>query len=279
MTRQWWQWLYLCGRHGEHLLATVHIMNNPGIHGVVHADLVLGSHHESVPAVPVLGVGDRGRRVLEAACEAASAADEVEHGKRPRAADGERDPARRVHGERLGGFVAREGAERGEQREAVGVVDVERAVVAGGQEVPRHGAPGVEGERGDGGRGVQERAEVRGGREVVEADGIVRAAGGHQPRPRRRGHAAHRARVGRVREERREGEGLGGRGAGGGGGRQGFEREAPDEALVGAGDESHGCKAKPSRGRAAAGCLGRKGFGVHGSGRVLDVCTQNWVAL
>jgi hypothetical protein len=31
--------------------------------------------------------------------------------------------------------------------------------------------------------------------------------------------------------------------------------------------------------RAAAGCLGRKGFGVDGSGRVLDVCTRYWVAL
>ena len=237
-------------------------MNNPGILGIVHGDLLLSSHDEPVPTVLVLGIGDRGRGALEAACEAASAADEVEHGKRPRAADGERDAARRVHREALDGLVAREGAERGEQREAVGVVEEERAVVAGGQEVPRHGATGVEGERGDGGRGVQQRAEVRGGGEVVEADGVVRAAGRRQPRPWRRGHAAHRARVGRVREERREGQGLGGRGAcGGGGGRgggQGFEGEAPDEALVGAGDESHGSSKQSPR--AAAGFVGEKGF-------------------
>ena len=96
MPRQWW---YLGRRHGENPLAAVHLMNNPGIHRIVHADLLLSSHDEPVPAVPVLSVGDRGRGALEAAGEAAAATDEVEHGERPRAADDERDAARRVHGE------------------------------------------------------------------------------------------------------------------------------------------------------------------------------------
>jgi hypothetical protein len=211
-------------------------MNYLGVLGIVNGDLPLSRHDEPVPSGGVLGVRDPGRGPLEPAREAASPADEVDHGERSRAADGERDAARRVHGEPLDGLAAREGAERGEEHEAVGVVEVERAVVAGGEEVPRHGAARVEGERGDGGQGVEERAEVGGGGQVVEADGVVRAAGRRQPRARRRGHAADRARVGRVGEERREGEHLR-RGVGGGG--EGFEGKAPDEALVGAGDEGH----------------------------------------
>jgi hypothetical protein len=242
-------------------------MNYLGVLGIVNGDLPLSRHDEPVPSGGVLGVRDPGRGPLEPAREAASPADEVDHGERSRAADGERDAARRVHGEPLDGLAAREGAERGEEHEAVGVVEVERAVVAGGEEVPRHGAARVEGERGDGGRGVEERAEVGGGGQVVEAEGVVRAAGGRKPRARRRGHAADRPRVARVGEERREGERLR-RGVGGGG--EGFEGEAPDEALVGAGDEGHsrrrgGEKAKAFlRAAAAEGLVEAEGRGRGG---------------
>ena len=135
-------------------------MDDPGVLGVMHGDLLLGSHHEPVTAGGVLGVRDGRGGALEAAGEAAAAAEEVDHGEAPGAADGERDPARGVHGEGVGGLATpREDAERGEEREAVGVVDVEQAVVGGGEEVAGHGADGVEGERGDGGGGVEERAE------------------------------------------------------------------------------------------------------------------------
>ena len=77
-----------------------------------------------------------------------------------------------MHGGPLGGLSARERAERGEEREAVGVVEVER----GGR---------------DG--GVQERAEVDDSGEVVEADGVVDATGGRR-RGRRPGPQATRSR-------------------------------------------------------------------------------------
>uniref|UniRef100_A0A0A9DBU4 Uncharacterized protein n=1 Tax=Arundo donax TaxID=35708 RepID=A0A0A9DBU4_ARUDO len=173
-------------------------MDDPGVLRVVHGHLLLGGHDEPIPTAAVLRVGDSGCGALEAAREAAPSTDEVDHGERPGAADGERDAARRVHSEALGGLDARERAERGEEREPVGVVEVERAVVAGGEEVAWHGSAGVEGERGDGGGGVEERAEVGGGGEVVEADGVVGATRGSEPGPRGRGDAADWARVGRV---------------------------------------------------------------------------------
>lgn len=198
---------YLCRREGEHPFAAIDLMDDPRILGIVHGHLLLGGHHEPVAAGAILGVGDRRGRALEAAGEAAAAADEVEHGESPRAADGERDPARGVHGEGVGGLaVAREDAERGEEREPLaGVVEVEEAVVGGGEEVARDGAEGVDGEGGDRRSGVEERAEVGGGGEVVEADGVVGAARRREPRARRRGGAADGPRVGRVGEERSEG--------------------------------------------------------------------------
>uniref|UniRef100_A0A0A9GV81 Uncharacterized protein n=1 Tax=Arundo donax TaxID=35708 RepID=A0A0A9GV81_ARUDO len=54
----------LCGREGEHLLAAVHLMNDPGVHGVVHGHLLLGGHDESIAAISVLGIRDRGRGAL-----------------------------------------------------------------------------------------------------------------------------------------------------------------------------------------------------------------------
>jgi hypothetical protein len=64
-------------------------MNYLGVHGVMNGHLLLSGHHEPIPTAGVLGIGDVGRRVLEAAREATPVVDKVEHGERPRAADGE----------------------------------------------------------------------------------------------------------------------------------------------------------------------------------------------
>lgn len=88
-----------------------------------------------------------------------------------------------MHGDVVGGLpAAREDAERAEEREAIGVVEVEQAVVGGGEEVARDGADGVEGERGDGGGRVEERAEVGSG---PRGPGRRRAARGLARRKRR----------------------------------------------------------------------------------------------
>lgn len=158
------EWQYLCRRKGEHPFAAVDLMDDPSILGVVHGHLLLGGHHEAVPTGAILGVGDRRGRVLEAAGEAAAAAEEVEHGEAPRAADGERDTPRGVHGEGVGGLAvarktrseARSGNPRRRRRGGGGRRRRRRGGCA-------DGAEGVDGEGGDRRGGVEERAEVGGG--------------------------------------------------------------------------------------------------------------------
>ena len=48
--------------------------------------------------------------------------------------------AGQMHSEPLCGLMAREGVQHGELHEAVGDVEVEGAVITGGQVVPRHRA-------------------------------------------------------------------------------------------------------------------------------------------
>lgn len=62
--------------------------------------------------------------------------------------------------------------------ESVSVTEVEQPIVRGDEEVAGTRPRGVECERGDDGGGVEERAEVGGSGEVVEADGVVGVARG-----------------------------------------------------------------------------------------------------
>lgn len=95
--------------------------------------------------------------------------------------------------------------ERFEENERIRVEDSDGAIGSGGDEIAREGEGrrSVEGESGDGSGVivVEERAERRGGREIVEMDCIVGAAGSSDGTGASDG--CDWGDVGRVREERR----------------------------------------------------------------------------
>lgn len=89
----------------------------------------------------------------------------------------QREFPRRVQSEIVDSLLVRR--ESLEVNEGIGIVDTNRAVGGGGDEVAGEVeiGRGVEGEGGDGGGVVMERTEGGGGGEVVEVDSVVGAAG------------------------------------------------------------------------------------------------------
>lgn len=83
-----------------------------------------------------------------------------------------------MHREVVDGLLV--GPEGLEEHKGIGVIDTDRSIGRGGDEVSRKGETGrgEEGERGYGGRVVVEGADGRGGGEVVELDGVIVAARG-----------------------------------------------------------------------------------------------------